>query len=474
MRVRRTVGMALVALLIGGVSAGAARAESGPPANDNMSAATPVSELPASFATDTTKATNEPGEPSSWCGPVSNTVWWKLTLPAATDLVISTAGSNFDTVVTLYEVQGDTLQFVDCNDDANADLSSRLSTSTAAGAEYLVQIGGLFNESGQLATSFSVLEPLGNDNFADAYQLVGTSTRTEASNAGATMESGERLPCDRYLVDRTVWFRWTAPASGLLWYYASDRVVGVWTGTSLADLTSVGCDQWGWGDDIPVAAGQDIWLQVGINDLQAANGFRLYTGFEEGMINPTNDNLADAETIGAISERHAGTTRGATVETDEPLCQGGRPTIWYRYTATEDGPLVVSTAGSEIDTTVAVFNGTSYADLNELACNDEAALTSTSRASFNATAGETYLIQVGDWYGDLGGTQVEILRGVAVGDSLVRATVTSDDNEVREVAVSGGFIAGGGAAVEQEDDQRQGYACAGGIIIGLCVGGPLP
>ena len=471
MRARRLAVTVLAAVLIAGMSAGAARAAEGAPANDNAADATAVTAVPVSFSTDTTNATTEPDEPSGWCGPTAKTVWWKVTLPAATDLAISTKGSDFDTVINLYRLEDGTAQLVDCNDDDDWDLSSRLVTAAAAGDEYLVQIGGLFDEFGQLATSFSALEPLDNDNFADAYEITGLLTSTEASNAGATLESGERVPCDRYVADRTVWFKWTAPATGLLSIWVQDRVVGAWTGTSLGDLSSIGCSQYGWVDEMAVVAGEDIWLQIGVNDLLAPSGFSLFTSFEEAALNPTNDNLADAETISAMSERHTGTTRGATVESGEPLCAGGRPTIWYRYTATEDGPLVVSTAGSQIDTTVSVFNGSSYADLNRLACNDEAALTSTSRAGFVASAGETYLIQVGDWWGDLGGTQIEILRGAAVGDGPAAATVTSDDEEVREVAVSGWYA---GAAVEQEDGQREGFVCAVAVLIGTCTGGPLP
>ena len=64
--------------------------------------------------------------------------------------------------------------------------------------------------------------------------------------------------------------------------------------------------------------------------------------------------------------------------------------VWYRYTASNTGPVEARTCGAGFDTTVAIYdlcNGTS------IACNDNACGTA-SRIQWNANADSTYLIRV--------------------------------------------------------------------------------
>jgi len=55
------------------------------PANDDMSNAQPVGNLPASVSGDTTNATLEPGEQQP-CGGITGSVWYSVTTATATDL----------------------------------------------------------------------------------------------------------------------------------------------------------------------------------------------------------------------------------------------------------------------------------------------------------------------------------------------------------------------------------------------------
>lgn len=69
------------------------------------------------------------------------------------------------------------------------------------------------------------------------------------------------------------------------------------------------------------------------------------------------------------------------------------PDVWFSWTAGQDADYLVSSCGSSSDTVIAVYTdclGT------EIACNDDdCALQST--ATFTATQGDTYLIQVAAW-----------------------------------------------------------------------------
>jgi hypothetical protein len=77
---------------------------------------------------------------------------------------------------------------------------------------------------------------VGNDDLVDAKSLTGFSGLTEGSNVGATAESGEPS-----LGNVSVWYRWTAPASGTATFSTAgsnyDTLLGAYTGSNVAALT---------------------------------------------------------------------------------------------------------------------------------------------------------------------------------------------------------------------------------------------
>jgi hypothetical protein len=82
------------------------------------------------------------------------TVWYSIEGDGA-PITIDTAGSNFDTALAVYEVDGDTLAEIACVDDVpTGDTTRTLQASatfdTEAGVTYLVQVGGLWGEAGRL------------------------------------------------------------------------------------------------------------------------------------------------------------------------------------------------------------------------------------------------------------------------------------------------------------------------------------
>jgi hypothetical protein len=461
----------LVAAAAALVPATPAGAEGSVP-NDDRSAATPVTSLPYEESIDMTDATDEADEPEPSCAYASGSAWWAVTLAADTEVGITTAGSDYDTVLAVYD---EDLAEVACDDEGGPRSTSALFFSAQADRTYYVQATGYWGDWGNLHIAFTEVRPLGNDAFADRFDLGSTGTPfVRASTTGATKEAGEPLPCDRFLIERTVWFDWTAPATGPLYWESYGRVIGFYTGATLETLESVGCGQAGYGRT-EVVAGQTYRIQVGVNDLKAPGAFTFSGFLRIPAPAPANDNVANAEEIAGLNQFHEGTTDGATREEYEYSCAGSDNTIWYRYTAAESGPLVVSTEGSWVDTTVAVLR---ESDGYLLACNDEAPVSSTSRAGFAAVAGTTYLIQVGDYFGEGGPTRVGILRGVAHGDwgTGPGAVVTTDDDGLHEAGakVSAPFVYGGASVAEDEDGDRYVVACAGAVLIGTCTGTYIP
>ena len=122
------------------------------------------------------------------------------------------------------------------------------------------------------------------------------------------------------------------------------------------------------------------------------------------------DRLADAPTA-ALPLSLAQDTSAATLETGEKQpCAGIGKTVWIRFTATANGPVTVSTAGSLFDTAVAVYTGAGKApgDLVPVDCNDDADGSAQSSLTITATAGTTYAVQIGGYAAAGGALRVAI------------------------------------------------------------------
>lgn len=126
----------------------------GIPANDFFAAARPIETLPAIVRADARLAGTEDDEPSVTCGAISSTLWYRLTPSVDTAVEISTAGSDFDTLVGLWRDRGDGLERVDCADDRTAnDRDAALTTTLDGGETYFVQVGGSGGADGRLRLS---------------------------------------------------------------------------------------------------------------------------------------------------------------------------------------------------------------------------------------------------------------------------------------------------------------------------------
>ena len=83
-----------------------------------------------------------------------------------------------------------------------------------------------------------------NDNFAKATKITGYYGAAMGTTKYATRESGEPLPVFKADATNTVWWTWTAPATGKVQFNTagsgiSDTVMGVYRGTSVSALTKV-------------------------------------------------------------------------------------------------------------------------------------------------------------------------------------------------------------------------------------------
>lgn len=140
------LGIVIVLFL---TSTGAALAQ---PDNDNREDATLVTNLPFRESVDVRDATVEPDEPVDLCVPFSHTVWYVVEVDSFTQIRVSTAGSNFDTVAAAWT---EDFGLLNCNDDAEGELQAAIDFPAEAGERYFIQLGGLGFEAGDLRVEIS-------------------------------------------------------------------------------------------------------------------------------------------------------------------------------------------------------------------------------------------------------------------------------------------------------------------------------
>ena len=124
---------------------------------------------------------------------------------------------------------------------------------------------------------------------------------------------------------------------------------------------------------------------------------------------PANDNLANAQALAGCTGTISGTNVGATKETGEPSHDPGGTvgggSVWYTWQAPSSGSVTFTTAGSDFDTVLAVYTGTTISALSStlVVSNDDVVSGDVSSSvTFTATAGITYRIAVDGWGGESG------------------------------------------------------------------------
>ena len=140
----------------------------------------------------------------------------------------------------------------------------------------------------------------------------------------------------------------------------------------------------------------------------------LQSGFTSGedfryatYLGPENDDFARARELSGSSDSANGTTAGGSREASEPdHLDSGQPdaanwvgdnTAWYEWTALGSGPATIDVCTAAIDSILGVYTGSDLGALTRVV-DDNNSCTSGfgSLANFNAVAGTTYSIAVGD------------------------------------------------------------------------------
>ncbi len=187
------------------------------PANDNFADRIVLTGASIAAAGSSVGATRESGEPGEFDSVERrrfiNSVWWTWTAPTNGLLTVTSAGSDFNTMLAVYT--GSTLTNLVEVAYSDASLSgrpSRVAFHALSNIPYQIAVGG---GEGGIKFNLSFSPPPPNDDFTNRIDLGSANVKTYGDNTAATSEPGE--PSEVYDgAFHSVWWSWMAPASGPL------------------------------------------------------------------------------------------------------------------------------------------------------------------------------------------------------------------------------------------------------------------
>ncbi len=267
--------------------------------------------------------------------------------------------------------------------------------------------------------------PPANDNFLERILIPGATATVTGSNIDATWEPGEPNHAGNP-GGRSVWWTWKAPDNGEVRIATDgsdfDTLLAVYIGSNVSSLTTVATN-----DDHALLPTSRVRFGVlkGTSYEIAVDGFQngadpasgrisLALGFIPNPIpRPSNDRFADRTALTGSTITVNASNINATREPDEPLHAGvlGDSSVWWSWTATLSGPVIISTEGSAFDTLLGIHTGTALSDLTMVAQSDDIDSLNqilTSRVVLQAVDGRTYAIAVDGFDGASGSIQLRL------------------------------------------------------------------
>jgi len=249
---------------------------------------------------------------------------------------------------------------------------------------------------------------------------------------GATTEAGEPRPLFGSGTG-SVWFTWTAPASGRAWVSTrgtvGEHALGVYTGGAIGSLTTVGESQsyypyYAVGFD--ATAGVSYRIQVLTWGGSAEVNWSVDTQAGAPARNAANDMFANAWTIVGSDVYSYATTTYATKEPGEPNHAGnaGGHSVWWTWTAPNAARAVISSTG--FNTLLGVYTGASVSALALVAANDDDGSTvGGSTVTIDTVAGATYRIAVDGKNGVTGDATLHLLTSSPADTTPPSTTITT-------------------------------------------------
>ena len=251
-----------------------------------------------------------------------------------------------------------------------------------------------------------------NDECSGAIALVdgpNEGTTFQATYSGVTSEPSCSTSSG-IAVRNDVWYSYTVPSNGLLTLSTCgasfNSRLNIWDGGSCPSSGGplLACSDNDCGDDaitsVFVFSGQEIIVQVGSPANESGN-FVLELALDEIIDPPVNDDCSDATAItGAVTEFTTIDASGSGFGLPLSCSTSSGPEVfsdvWFSWTAPCTGFATIASCGSEFDSRLAVYAGSTCPSSNiapvscaDNICGDDASVT------FLALEGQAFLIRVG-------------------------------------------------------------------------------
>ncbi len=240
------------------------------------------------------------------------------------------------------------------------------------------------------------IPPPPNDHFSNQIELNGFPVSTTGTTAGSTVQPGEPQHLTDPVTD-SVWWSWTAPQSVRIdidtFGSSHTMLVVVYTGPSLSFLTKVPGHQ-DPQNRVRFDASAGSTYRIAVLTRPSSSGMESERDIQLNISlsppRPANDRFADRLALSGLPATSSGTTVGATADPGEPahhsFVQANR-SVWWRWTAPENGCVVVDISDTSFAPVLAVYTGSSLDSLVQLSSGQRS-------ARFDAQAGTTYQIAV--------------------------------------------------------------------------------
>ncbi len=313
--------------------------------------------------------------------------WYLFPIPNSGSLTVETAGS-FDTLIALWPAcpqPGDTA--VACDRDSGIGFgASQFTLMVTAGETYWLQFGGDLGSTGQDTLTLTLSADAAND-ACDQATTVSAGT-TNLTNFGSTASVAT---CDSGV---DTWYLYEATCDGDLTFESEaefDHSLTVWdscppTGTVIDCQSGVAN-----AINTSAATGSQYWIQFASSTIGNAT-------LEIQCLDPVLGDDCGAAVVLTDGATTFDTT-SATMSGINPGASAGCPAsadpvdVWFEYTASCTGTLILDTEGSSFDTRLAVWDACPAPGDPPLVCDDDSGTGLLSQLQLEVDSGQTLLVQ---------------------------------------------------------------------------------
>lgn len=245
----------------------------------------------------------------------------------------------------------------------------------------------------------------GNDNFASAAELTGSTNTLLSSFNGATREDDE--PSHTWLEDvNSLWWRWTAPFDQRSFVgvsrpgYGAGRfrggypaAIAIYRGDSLDDLERLGS-----------SSRSDSTASVVFDAIAGETYYFAASGAETGPLQytithrldgaPLNDPINDAFLLEGQAGEVRGTTNNATIDTGQRHRNIDELTVWYQWRPSVSTDMTFALQSSSSTQRVEIYALDQFGELSLVGQTDPDLQPGSGVVNFTAQEGVTYYIKV--------------------------------------------------------------------------------